>query len=69
MNIRPGIKLLKEIGGYGDPIIKGDRFEAVYKFYYNKGDPTIVDINGKDEIARTVGEKIKTNIIYDHNGW
>ncbi len=39
MKIQAGIKLLKEIEGYGDPIRDSDRFNAVLKFYRNKGDP------------------------------
>ena len=81
MNIRPGIKLLKEIEGYGDPIEKGDRFEAVYKFFYNKGDPILFDtcwhkpipelvnVDGQDVIGWIPPQMVKTNVIYDHNGW
>ena len=81
MKIRPGIKLLKEIVGYGDPIVKGDRFEAVYKYYRNKGEPIIFDtcwhkpipelqsVGGKDVIGWQKPQMIKSNIVYDHSGW
>ncbi len=39
MKIQAGVKLLKEIAGYGEPIKDCDRFNAVLKFYRNKGDP------------------------------
>jgi hypothetical protein len=81
VNIRPGIKLLKEIEGYGDPIEKGDRFESVYKFFYNKGDPILFDtcwhkpipelvkVDGQDVIGWIPPQMVKTNVVYDHNGW
>ena len=81
MKIRPGIKLICEIEGYGDPIRQGDRFEAVYKYYYNKGDPILFDtcwhkpipeiqtVDGKDVIGWQKPEMIKSNVIYDHGGW
>jgi hypothetical protein len=81
MNIRPGINLLEEIEGFGLPIVKGDRFEAVYKFYYNRGDPIIFDTvhqkpipmisveNGKKVIGWLPLDTIKSNTVYDFNGW
>ena len=39
MKLQAGIKVLKEIEGYGDPIQDSDRYDAVLKFYRNKGDP------------------------------
>lgn len=81
MKIRPGIKLIREIEGYGAPIVKGDRFEAVYKHFYNKGDPILSDtcwhkpipeiqnLNGKDVIGWLKPEMIKSNVVYDHGGW
>jgi hypothetical protein len=81
MKIRPGIKLIKEIEGHGSPILKGDRFEAVYKYYYNKGDPILFDtmwhklipeiqnVDGKDVIGWQKPEMIKSNTIYEHHGW
>ena len=38
MKLRSGIKLIREIEGYGDPIRDCGRFDAVLKFYRNKGD-------------------------------
>jgi len=81
MKIRPGIKLIKEIEGHGDPLLKGDRFEAVYKFYYNKGEPILFDtswhkpipeiqlVDGKEVIGWQMPEKVKSHIIYEHEGW
>lgn len=81
MNIRPGIKLLNEIEGYGDPIGKGDRFEAVYKYYRNKGEPIILnvvlhppipkieEIDGECRISWMSPNVIKSNVIYDYSGW
>jgi len=81
MKIRSGIKLLQEIEGYGDPIKKGDRFEAVYKFYRNKGDPIIlntypckpipqiVEVDGKNAIGWLPMEMVKSHVVYEHNGW
>ncbi len=81
MKIRPGIKLIKEIEGYGDPIQKGDRFEAVYKHYYNKGEPILFDtfwhklipeiqtVEGKEVIGWQKSETFKSNTIYQHDGW
>lgn len=81
MKIRPGIKLLKEIAGHGDPLLKGDRFEAVYKFYYNKGEPIRFDtcwhkpipeiqqIDGREVIGWQPSETVKSHIIYEHDGW
>jgi hypothetical protein len=43
MKIQAGIKLLSEIEGYGNPIQDSDRFDAVLKFYRNKGDPLEFD--------------------------
>ena len=43
MKIQAGIKVLKEIEGYGDPIKDSDYFDAVIKFYRNKGDPLEFD--------------------------
>ncbi len=43
MKLRSGIKLLNEIQGHGDPIEDGDKFDAVFKFYKNRGDPLLFD--------------------------
>ena len=43
MKIQAGVKLLKEIEGYGNPIADSGRFNAVLKFYRNKGDPLEFD--------------------------
>ena len=81
MKIRPGIKLIDEIEGYGKPIAKGDGFEAVYKFYRNKGDPLLFDVVNHKPIPRIHEEngikKIgwmpmtaeRTNVVYQYSGW
>ena len=50
MKIQAGIKLLKEIEGYGAPISDCDRFNAVLKFYRNKGEPLEFDTVLQDPI-------------------
>jgi hypothetical protein len=39
LKLQVGIKVLDEIVGHGEPIKDSDRFDAVLKFYRNKGDP------------------------------
>jgi hypothetical protein len=39
MKLRSGIELIMELEGYGDPIGDCGRFDAVLKFYLNRGDP------------------------------
>ncbi len=77
MKIQAGIKLLNEIEGYGDRIQDSDRFDAVLKFYRNKGDPLefetilqdpipyIVDLNGKPTIAWNAPKMHRSNVVYD----
>lgn len=43
IKIQAGIRLLGEIQGHGNPIQDSDRFDAVLKFYRNKGKPLIFD--------------------------
>lgn len=82
MKIRPGIKLLKEIEGYGDPIAAGDRYDAVFKYYYNKGDPLvafdtflhppipeIVTVDGKDVIGWQQPQMVRSNTVYHNHSW
>ena len=81
MKIHPGIVLLKEIEGHGSPIEKGDRFEAVFKFFHNRCDPIlfntcwhkpipeIVTVDGKEVVGWKPGETQRTNVIYEHDGW
>jgi len=81
MKVRPGITLLKEVVGYGDVAEKGDRFEAVYKFFYNKGDPILfntcwhkpipqlVTVDGKDVIGWGPMEMRQSNVVYQYDGW
>jgi hypothetical protein len=77
MKIQAGIKLLNEIEGYGDPIRDSDRFDAVLKFYRNKGDPLefetilqdpipyIVDLKGKPTIAWNAPKMHRSNVVYE----
>lgn len=77
MIIQAGIKLLSEIEGYGNPIHDSDRFDAVLKFYRNKGDPMefdtvlkepipyIVEQNGKPIIAWNAPTMHRSNVIYE----
>jgi hypothetical protein len=81
MKIQAGIKLLNEIEGYGNPIQDSDRFDAVLKFYRNKGDPLefntilqdsipyVVELNGKPTIAWTAPKMHKSNIVFERYGW
>lgn len=43
MKLRSGIKLLNEIVGYGDPIKDSEVYDAVLKFYRNKGEPLLFE--------------------------
>jgi hypothetical protein len=77
MNIQAGIKLLNEIDGYGDPIQDSDRFDAVLKFYRNKGDPLefetilqesiphVVDLKGKPAIAWHTPKMHRSNVVFE----
>lgn len=79
MKIQGGIKLLNEIEGYGDPIQDSDRFDAVLKFYRNKGDPLefdtilqepipyIVETNGTLTIAWNAPKMHRSNIVYERD--
>jgi len=77
MKIQAGIKLLNEIEGYGDPIQDSDQFDAVLKFYRNKGDPLefdavlqdsipyITELNGKPAIGWNAPKMHRSNVVYD----
>ena len=79
MKIQAGIKMLSEIDGYGNPIQDSDRFDAVLKFYRNKGDPLefntilqdpipyIVEQNGKPIIVWNAPTMHKSNVIYERH--
>jgi hypothetical protein len=79
MKIQAGIKLLNEIEGYGNSIQDSDQFDAVLKFYRNKGDPlefdTILqdpipyttDLNGKPTIAWNAPKMHKSNVVYERH--
>jgi hypothetical protein len=81
MKIQAGIKLLSEIEGYGEPIQDSDRFDAVLKFYRNKGDPLefdtilqdpipyIVDLNGKPAIGWNAPKMHRSNVVYERYSW
>lgn len=73
--------MLKEIEGYGNPIQDCDRFDAVLKFYRNKGEPLefntilqdpipyIVDMDGKPTIAWSAPTIHKSNVVFERYCW
>lgn len=77
MKIQAGIRLLNEIEGHGSPIQDSDRFDAVLKFYRNKGDPLefdtvlqdpipyIADLNGKPTIAGGAPKMHRSNVVFE----
>ena len=77
MKIQAGIKLLKEIEGYGNPIGDSDSFDAVLKFYRNKGDPLefetvlqdpvpyVDDSTGVSRIAWSAPKMHRSNIVIE----
>ncbi len=77
MKIQAGIKLLKEIEGYGNPIRDSDSFDAVLKFYRNKGDPLefetvlqdpipyIDESTGASRIAWSAPKMHKSNVVFE----
>src|SRR4051812_11698929 len=79
MKLQAGIKLLDEIGGYGDPIQDSDRFDAVLKYYQNKGEPLefetvlqdpipyIGDLNGKPAIAWNAPKMHRSHVVYERD--
>lgn len=70
---------MKEIVGYGEPIQDSERFDAVLKFYRNKGEPLefdailqdpipyILENHGNSVIAWHAPKMHKSNIIYERN--
>ena len=74
MKIQAGIRLLNEIEGYGNPIGDSDSFDAVLKFYRNKGDslefetvlqdsvPYIDDSTGASRIAWSAPKMHRSNV-------
>ncbi len=81
MKIKAGIKLLKEIEGYGSPIEDSDRYDAVLKFYRNRGEPLefdtvlqapipyIDDSQGKPAIAWSTPTMHQSNVVFQRYGW
>jgi len=77
MKLQAGIKLLSEIEGYDNPICDSDSFDAVLKFYRNKGDPLefetvlqepvpyIDDSTGVSRIAWNAPKMHKSNIVFE----
>jgi hypothetical protein len=65
MKIQAGIKLLGEVEGYGEPIQDSDRFDAVLKFYRNKGDPLIFDSVLQEPIPYIVNQDGKPTIAWN----
>jgi hypothetical protein len=79
MKMQAGIKLLNQVEGYGDPIQDSDRFDAVLKFYRNKGDPLefdtilqdpipyVVELNGKPTMAWHAPKMHRSNVVYERD--
>lgn len=79
MKLQAGIKLLNEIVGLTEPVKDSDRFDAVLKFYRNKGDPLefetvlqdpipfIGEAEGKPVIAWSAPKMHKSNVIYERS--
>jgi hypothetical protein len=79
VKIQAGVKLLKEIEGYGNPIADSDRFNAVLKFYRNKGDPLEFDTvlqdpvpyidesDGAMRIAWSAAEMHKSHVVFQRD--
>jgi len=77
MKIQAGIKLLKEIEGFGEPIRDSDFYDAVMKFYRNKGDPLefetilqdpvpyIDDSIGVSRIAWNAPKMHRSNVVFE----
>jgi hypothetical protein len=65
MKIQAGIKLVGEIEGYGEPIRDSDRFDAVLKFYRNKGDPLVFDTVLEEPIPYVVEQDGKPTIAWN----
>ena len=69
MELRSGIKLLAEIEGYGDPIVDNDRYDAVLKFYRNKGEPLLMQTMPLEPIPKIVELDGKAVIGWDAPGF
>lgn len=79
MKLQAGISLLKEIVGHGDPIKDCDRFDAVLKFYRNRGEPLefetvlqeptpfVADSEGRLVIAWSAPKMHKSNVVFERN--
>jgi hypothetical protein len=77
LKLQVGIKVLDEIVGHGEPIKDSDRFDAVLKFYRNKGDPLefatvlqdpipfIAKQDGKPVIAWSSPTMHKSNVVFE----
>ena len=65
MKLRSGIQLHAEIEGYGGPIQDNDRYDAVLKFYRNKGDPLTMKTVRTEPIPKAVEHDGKLRIEWD----
>jgi hypothetical protein len=65
MKLRSGIKLLAEIEGYGDPIQDNDRYDAVLKFYRNRGEPLTMRTIHLEPIPKAVEHEGVLRIEWD----
>ena len=79
--LRSGIKILNEIEGYGEPIRDRGRFDAVLKFYKNKGDPLefntilqdpipyLIKDNETQQIGWHAPRTHLSNIVFEKYAW
>ncbi len=65
MKLRSGIKLHAEIEGYGEPIRDNDRYDAVLKFYQNRGDPLTMKTVRTEPIPKAVMHDGELRIEWD----
>lgn len=79
MQLRSGVKLLAEIEGCGDPIQDNDRYDAVLKFYRNRGEPLtmrtahsepipkVAEDDGVIRIGWDAPELVESHIVIERN--
>jgi hypothetical protein len=67
MKLRSGIKLLAEIEGYGEPISDSDRYDAVLKFYRNRGEPLVMRTVPLEPIPKAVEHEGQLRIEWEES--
>ena len=65
MKLRSGIQLHAESEGYGEAIQDNDRYDAVLKFYRNKGDPLTMKTVHTEPIPKAVEHDGELRIEWD----